>query len=58
MSLTSIVVTTHNRPQLLRRAVESAFAAGTNLEVVVVDDASTDETAALRSKLTGIKYVR
>src|SRR5258708_9830694 len=58
MSLTSIIITTHNRPQLLRRAVESAFAAGTNVEVVVVDDASTDETAALCRELTGIKYVR
>jgi glycosyltransferase involved in cell wall biosynthesis len=58
MSLTSIIVTTHNRPHLLRRAVESAFAAGTNVEVVVVDDASTDETAALCRELTGIKYVR
>ncbi len=58
MSLTSIIVTTHSRPQLLRRAVESAFAAGTNVEVVVVDDASTDETAALCRELTGIKYVR
>jgi len=58
MSLTSIIVTTHNRPQLLRRAVESALAAGTNVEVVVVDDASTDETAALCKELSGIKYVR
>lgn len=58
MSLTSIIITTHNRPTLLRRAVESAFAAGTNLEVIVVDDASTDETAAVCRELTGIKYVR
>jgi glycosyltransferase involved in cell wall biosynthesis len=58
MSLTSIIVTTHNRPRLLRRAVESALAAGTNVEVVVVDDASTDETAALCRELSGIKYVR
>src|SRR5882672_5462569 len=58
MSLTSIIITTYNRPQLLRRAVESAFAAGTNVEVVVVDDASTDETAAVCKELPGIKYVR
>jgi glycosyltransferase involved in cell wall biosynthesis len=44
MPLTSIIITTHNRPHLLTRAVESARAAGTNVEVVVVDDASTDET--------------
>jgi len=58
MSLTSIIITTHNRPKLLRRAVESAFAAGANLEVIVVDDASTDETATVCRDLTGIKYVR
>ena len=58
MSLTSIIITTHNRPKLLRRAVGSAFAAGTNLEVIVVDDASTDETATVCRDLTGIKYVR
>ena len=58
MSLTSIIITTHNRPKLLRRAVESAFAAGTNLEVIVVDDASTDETARVCRDLPRIKYVR
>jgi len=58
MPLTSIIITTHSRPKLLRRAVESAFAAGTNLEVIVVDDASTDETATVCRDLTGIKYVR
>lgn len=54
----SVVIPTHNRPQLLPRAVESAFAAGTDVEVVVVDDASTDETAAVCKGLDGIKYVR
>lgn len=58
MSLTSIIIATHNRPHLLRRAVESAHAAGTNVEVIVVDDASIDETASLCTTLRGIKYVR
>jgi hypothetical protein len=58
MSLTSIIIPTHNRPHLLTRAVESARAAGTNIEVVVVDDASTDETASVCQTLGGIKYVR
>jgi glycosyltransferase involved in cell wall biosynthesis len=58
MSLTSIIITTHDRPGLVRRAVESALAAGSNVEVIVVDDASTDETAALCKELNGIKYVR
>lgn len=58
MPLTSIIITTHNRPQLLTRAVESARAAGTKIEVIVVDDASSDETAAVCATLPGIKYLR
>lgn len=58
MPLASIIVTTHNRPGLLPRAVSSAQAAGKNIEVVVVDDASSDETAAVCKNLSGIKYVR
>jgi len=58
MLLTSIIIATHNRPHLLRRAVESAFVAGTDVEVIVVDDASTGETAAVCRDLAGIKYVR
>jgi glycosyltransferase involved in cell wall biosynthesis len=54
----SIVIPTHNRPHLLPRVVESAFAAGTDVEVIVVDDASTDETAAVCKSLNGITYVR
>jgi glycosyltransferase involved in cell wall biosynthesis len=54
----SIIIATHDRPHLLPRAVNSARAAGTNVEVIVVDDASTDETAAVCRDLTGIKYVR
>jgi hypothetical protein len=58
MPLTSIIITTHNRPQWLRRAIESALLAGANVEVIVVDDASTDETAAVCRDLSGLKYVR
>lgn len=54
----SIIITTHNRPQLLPRAVESARAAGTDVEIVVVDDASTDETAEVCKSLAGVNYVR
>ena len=58
MPATSIIIPTHNRPHLLPRAVESARAAGTDVEIVVVDDASTDETALVCRELAGIKYVR
>lgn len=58
MPAVSIIIPTHNRPDLLVRAVESAQAAGTNVEVIVVDDASTDGTAAVCRELKGIKYIR
>ena len=58
MSTISVVITTHNRPHLLPRAIESARLAGAAVEVVVVDDASGDETAEVCRNLSGIRYVR
>ena len=58
MPSVSIIIPTCNRPQLLPRAVESARAAGTEVEIVVVDDASQDETAAVCALLSGIKHIR
>ncbi len=54
----SVIIPTHSRPELLPRAVESAFQAGRDVEVVVVDDASTDATAAICRSLPGIRYIR
>lgn len=58
MPAVSCIITSHNRPRLLPAAVKSARAAGSDVEVVVVDDASTDETAAICRALEGIRYVR
>jgi glycosyltransferase involved in cell wall biosynthesis len=54
----SIIITTTNRPHLLRLATESAQAAGRDVEVVVVDDGSVDETAQVCSSLSNIIHVR
>jgi hypothetical protein len=58
MPRVSVIITTHSRPGLLPRAVESAKTAGEDVEVVVVDDASTDETAGVCRSIKGIRYVR
>lgn len=47
-TLASVVIPSYNCAPLLRRAVASAFAIDTQrLEVIVVDDGSTDDTPAL-----------
>jgi glycosyltransferase involved in cell wall biosynthesis len=58
MARISVIIPTHDRPRLLPRAVESARTAGTNVEIIVVDDASIDDTAEVCRGLKDIKYVR
>ena len=54
----SVVIPTYNRARLLPRAIESAQNAGSDLEVIVVDDCSSDDTADVCAKIRGIRYVR
>jgi hypothetical protein len=58
MDKVSLIIPTFNRPHLLPRAVESAQRAGRNVEVIVVDDASSDATASVCAALPGINYLR
>ncbi len=58
MAKVSLIIPTFSRPHLLPRCVESAHKAGSSVEVVVVDDASSDETATVCQTLRDIKYVR
>jgi glycosyltransferase involved in cell wall biosynthesis len=58
MPIVSVIITSHNRPRLLTAAIESAKVAGKDVEVVVVDDASTDETADTCRKFSDVRYVR
>jgi len=54
----SVVIPTYNRARLLPRAIESAQNAGSDLEVIVVDDCSNDDTPEVCAKIEGIRYVR
>src|SRR5436305_6345089 len=58
MQRISIIITTHNRHRLLPRAIASARLSGRDPEIVVVDDASTDETGEVCRSLPGIHYIR
>jgi len=58
MPRVSIIIPTHNRPAQLPQAVASARAAGRDVEIIIVDDASQDETATVCQALKGIRYVR
>jgi glycosyltransferase involved in cell wall biosynthesis len=58
MTKVSLIIPTFNRPHLLPRAVESAQRAGREVEVIVVDDASSDGTASVCASLRDIKYLR
>jgi len=58
MAKVSLIIPTFSRPHLLPRCVDSALKAGSSVEVIVVDDASTDETARVCQALRDIKYVR
>lgn len=56
----SVVITTYNRSHLIGRAIQSALQQKwPDLEVLVVDDASTDATADLvRGSFPQVRYVR
>jgi len=61
MPKVSVIIPTRNRCRLLRRAIVSAQLAGTDVEIVVVDVASEDETAEVCAALASrglIHYVR
>jgi glycosyltransferase involved in cell wall biosynthesis len=58
MPAVSFIIPTYNRPALLAGAVKSARQAGSDLEIIVVDDASTDDTPEVCKQLSGIRYIR
>jgi len=58
MARLSVIIPTYNRAVLLRKAVESVRNTDTGIEVIVVDDASSDETRKYSEGVEGIKYIR
>lgn len=58
MAPTSIIIPSHDRPEMLRRAIESARRSGSDVEIVVVDDASLDGTREVCASFDDIVYVR
>lgn len=58
MPKVTVVIPTYNRANFLQHAIQSVLQAGSDVEVVVVDDCSTDETPDVCSQLGSIRYVR
>jgi glycosyltransferase involved in cell wall biosynthesis len=58
MPRASIIIPTFNRCSLLTRAVKSALLAGGDTEVIIVDDASTDETPKVCANFEGVRVIR
>ena len=59
--MVSVIIPTYNRAHVLPRAIESVLKQTyTELELIVVDDASTDDTAAVMTAITDprVRYVR
>jgi glycosyltransferase involved in cell wall biosynthesis len=61
--LVSVVIPTYNRAELLKEALESVYAQegvgeDFEMEVIVVDDASSDATPEVVTRYPGIRYIR
>jgi glycosyltransferase involved in cell wall biosynthesis len=54
----SVVIPTFNRARLLERCLRSLVESGVGLEITVVDDGGTDDTAAITTSFPGVLYKR
>lgn len=54
----SVIVPTHNRPHYLREALQSVVdQEGVDLDIIVVGDGATEETAQVAADFPGVRYV-
>src|SRR5688572_29746879 len=58
MPKVNIIIATRNRCTLLQRAVESARRAGSDVEIIVVDDSSEDQTPEVCKTWSDVSYIR
>ncbi len=57
-ALISVIIPTHNYGRYISEAIESVFfQSHPNVEVIVVDDGSTDDTASIVQKYPRVKYL-
>ena len=61
--LISVIIPTYNRAALLRRAIDSVYAQEAlgqqfDVEVIVIDDGSTDTTPAVAASYPELRYIR
>jgi len=57
-TLISVVIPCYNQGHFLEEAIRSAASAAYDVEVIVVDDGSTDDTPAVAARCDGVRYVR
>ncbi len=58
MPKVNVIIATRNRCTLLKRAVESARRVGTDVEIIVVDDSSEDQTREVCKTWPDVRYIR
>ena len=54
----SVIITTRNRAKMLRRAIVSCLNQTYECEIIVVDEASSDETPAVVKEFPAVRYLR
>jgi glycosyltransferase involved in cell wall biosynthesis len=54
----SVVITTRNRAEMLRRAIRSCMDQTVPCEIVVVDEASNDHTSEVTKNTPNLKYIK